>query len=67
VKNKEKFEFKHSFIKNLSVETEDYETQKQQSLEEYKKYQKQIDDNRQLCIKIIKSANVINKDELPFN
>lgn len=62
-KNKEKFEFKHSFIKNLSVETEDYEEQKLKSMEEYQKYQKQLDNNRQLCMRI---TNLNNTDDIPF-
>lgn len=66
--HKKKFEYKDSFIKNLSYEQQSFDDNKSDYIEFYKNKQKELEDGKKLCDQIlhtIMKEDIIKKEELP--
>lgn len=67
-KNKKKFDYKETFIKNLAYEQNTFDENKQDYIEFYKKKQKEAEEGQKLCDQILHNIvdeGIITKDELP--
>lgn len=66
--HKKKFEYKDSFIKNLSYEQQSFDDNKSDYIEFYKNRQKELENGKKLCDQIlytIMKEDIIKKEELP--
>lgn len=66
--NKEKFEFKESFIKNLAYNSNAFNENKEDYIDFYRKHQKEAEEGQNLCDKILHNmidTGLIKPEELP--
>lgn len=67
-KHKKKFEYKESFIRNLAYDQNSAEENKADSIDFYKKKQKEAEEGKKTCddiLKYLEEEGVIREDELP--
>lgn len=68
-KHKKKFEYKETFIRNLGFKQNTFNDSKSDYIEFYKKKQREAEEGKELCDKILREINsnsdIISKEELP--
>lgn len=68
--HKDTFEYNKSFIKNLAYSSKDFDENKEDYIEFYRKHQKEAEEGQELCDKILHDmvdSGLIKPEELPTN